>query len=330
MRIVFFGSPDFAVPILRALAADPRFAVPLVVTQAAKGSSPVEIAAAELGLPVYKPETLRDPGSRSPLVAAQADLFVVAAFGLIFGRKTLAIPRLGSINVHPSLLPRFRGASPIMAAIECGDEQTGVTLMEMDAGLDTGAVVSMERVAVARDDTTESLTRRLADVAAEQACRDIPLWTHGEIVARPQATIGASLTRPLKKPDGLIDWRLPAVAIERHIRAMWPWPRAWTTTGGSTMQIHRARVIAETNTGAAPGSVLPAARQIVVACGDGALELLTIEPAGRRAMPAAAYRNGRRTPLERFDWPEDGRRSPLIVPIPVPEGGNDLPDVYCG
>jgi methionyl-tRNA formyltransferase len=174
VRVVYFGSPEFAVPALEALAASEQFEIALVVSQGAKGPSPVERSARQLGLPIYKPETLRDGASRQPLIDAGADLFVVAAFGLIFRQRTLDIPRLGAINSHPSLLPKYRGASPIMAAIEEGDRETGVSLMVMDAGIDTGAVVSIEQVVVADDDTTESLSGRLADVASAQAVRDIP------------------------------------------------------------------------------------------------------------------------------------------------------------
>jgi methionyl-tRNA formyltransferase len=205
VRVVYFGSPDFSVPVLRALAADAAFEVPLVVTQAARGTSPVERAANELGLHVYKPETLRDAESRDPLLAANADLFVVAAFGLIFRQATLEIPRFGCINVHPSLLPKYRGASPIMAAIADGERETGVCLMAMDAGIDTGAVISREVIRIEDDETTESLGKRLAAVGAAQAVRDIPRWANGELLAAPQATIGASLTRPLTKADGWID-----------------------------------------------------------------------------------------------------------------------------
>ncbi|MBW3632677.1 MAG: methionyl-tRNA formyltransferase, partial [Chloroflexi bacterium] len=176
LRVVYFGSPDFAVPTLESLAASPAFDVALVVTQGAKGSSPVERAAADFSLPVYKPTTLRDPESRRPLVEAEADLFVVAAFGLIFRQRTLDIPRLGAINVHPSLLPKYRGASPIMAAIEAGDAESGVALMVMDAGIDTGAVISIEPAHVAADDTNESLGAPLATLGAGQAVRDIPRW----------------------------------------------------------------------------------------------------------------------------------------------------------
>jgi methionyl-tRNA formyltransferase len=316
LRVVFFGSPDFAVPTLQSLAANSQFEVPLVVTQAAKGRSPVEVAAEDLGLPVYKPKTLRDAAAREPLIAAGADLFVVAAFGLIFRQGTLDIPRLGSINVHPSILPKYRGASPIVAAIAAGDRETGVALMVMDAGIDTGAVISLQRAPVEDDDTSESLGARLARIGAEMAVRDIPRWVKGELVASPQRGSPASLTRTLTKADGWIDWTRPAVDIERQIRAMWPWPRAWTTIHGSPVQIHSARVVTVENGNYEPGDVVLARRQLIVACGENALEIQTVEPAGRRTMAATAYLNGVRSPIVRIG--ELGAPEPvppLIVPV---------------
>ena len=187
--------------------------------------------------------------------------------------------------------------------------------MVMDAGIDTGAVVSTQRIVVADDDKTESLGRRLAAVAAEQAVRDIPRWIQGELVAMPQADAGASLTRTLLKADGQIDWERPATEIERHVRAMWPWPRAWTTVDGSLLQVHAARVADEASGGLEPGVVLPMKRRILVATGDGVLELVVVEPAGRRAMSAAAYLNGRRTALSRLGDAERESLPPLIWPV---------------
>jgi methionyl-tRNA formyltransferase len=316
VRTIFFGSPEFAVPTLEALAASDTFEVVLVVTQGVKEPSPVERAAEQLGLPVYKPETLRGAEARQPLVDAAADIYVVAAFGLIFRAHTLAIPRLGAINVHPSLLPKYRGASPIMATIASGDRETGVSLLLMDAGIDTGPVVSTERIVVEDDDTTESLGRRLAEVAAEQAVRDIPRWIEGELEPMPQENAGASLTRMLQKADGEIDWGRAATEIERQVRAMWPWPRTWTTVDGSLLQVHAARVADEASGGLRPGAVLPMKRRILVATGDGVLELLVVEPAGRRAMSAMAYLNGRRTPLSRLGGDTSSESlPPLIRPL---------------
>lgn len=312
-RVVFFGSPLFAVPILWAIAGADDFNVVLAVTQGPKAPSPVELAARELGIPIYKPATLRDAQSREPLVAAAPDLFVVAAFGLIFRQRTLEIPRLGSINVHPSLLPRYRGATPIPAAIEMGDFETGVSLMIMDAGIDTGAVVSIERASVSANDTAESLGGRLAELGAAQAVRDIPRWAAGTLTAVPQEQHGASLTRTLTKADGWLDWSRPAAELERHVRAMWPWPRAWTTVDGIPLQVHETRVLHQVSE---PGAIIPDRKRLIVGAGDGALELIAIEPAGRRAMTGAAYLNGIRKPLQRLgDQGAPAPTTPWVRPI---------------
>jgi methionyl-tRNA formyltransferase len=318
VRVVFFGSPQFAVPILEALESDPEFEVAMVVTQAARGVSPVERSAGDLGLPVYKPATLRDAVSRAPLIAAEADVFVVAAFGLIFRQRTLGIPRLGCVNVHPSLLPMFRGAVPIPAAIAAGNRETGVSLMAMDEGIDTGNVISVEHASIAEDDTSESLGRRLAQIGARQLVRDLPRWAEGTLMARPQTDQGATLTRPLTKADGWLDWSRPALELARHVRAMWPWPRAWTTVDDATLQVHAAAVL-HGEYGAEPGHVIPDSKRLLIGTGEGVLELLTVEPANRRAMSATAYLNGRRTPLvvvgrEGAPAPQP----PIVVAVPPP------------
>ncbi|MCA9861383.1 MAG: methionyl-tRNA formyltransferase [Thermomicrobiales bacterium] len=319
LRTVYFGSPEFAVPPLQALLSDPAFDVQLVVTQAPKGQSPVERLARGHGVPIYKPDSLRSAGARQPLVDAAADLFVVAAFGLIFRQRTLDIPRFGALNIHPSPLPRYRGASPIMAAVLEGDQQTGVCLMAMDTGIDTGDVVSFEPVVVAQDDTTESLGARLADVAATQLVRDAPRWVSGELRAMPQVG-AASLTRTLTKADGQIDWTRPAAELERHVRAMWPWPRAWTTVDDTTLQVIEARVTSEDASGRQPGETIFERKRLLVATGDGALELLTVEPAGRKVMPAGAYLNGRRAPVGRLGSGASLQRPPLVAPLPGDRG----------
>ena len=316
LRVVYFGSPDFAVSTLESLATSPTFDVALVVTQGAKGSSPVERAAATLSLPVYKPTTLRDPESRRPLVEAEADLFVVAAFGLIFRQRTLDIPRFGAINVHPSLLPKYRGASPITAAIEAGDAESGVSLMVMDAGIDTGDVISIERAHIEAEDTSESLGARLATLGASQAVRDIPRWVAGEIIATPQSKQSVSLTRTLTKADGWMEWTRSNRELERHVRAMWPWPRAWTTINGMPIQVHEAGIANVETHGHTPGTVIPVRKRLIVSCGEGALELVTVEPAARRAMPASAYLNGLRAPIKRLgDAGAPPPQEPLIVPV---------------
>lgn len=322
LRTVFFGSPEFAAPTLHALAASHDFAVVLVATQGAKGPSPVERAAIALDIPVYKPDTLRDDASRRPLLEADADLFVVAAFGLIFRKRTLAIPRFGAVNVHPSLLPRYRGASPIAAAILQGDSDSGVSLMVMDEGIDTGAVISIAPEQVRADDTTESLGARLAAIGATQTVRDIPRWLRGELIAVPQPAAGASLTRTLAKADGWLEWSRTASEIERHVRGMWPWPRAWTSVHDTPLQVHAARIAAEVSAAAAPGSVVPVRGRLIVATGTDPIELLTVEPAGKRAMTAKAYLNGRRGTLDRLgDQGNPGPRPPIVTELPpVPAG----------
>jgi methionyl-tRNA formyltransferase len=188
--------------------------------------------------------------------------------------------------------------------------------MVMDTGIDTGAVVSQKRMLVADDDTSESLGARLGRMGAELAVRDIPRWVEGELVALPQHGSEASLTRTLSKADGWIDWTRAATDIERQIRAMWPWPRAWTTIHGSPMQIHDARVVAAENGEHEPGAVVQARRRLIVACGEDALEIETVEPAGRRAMAASAYLNGVRAPIVRLgDAGAPEPVPPLIVPV---------------
>ena len=318
MRTVFFGTPAFAVPTLERLTADPRFDVVLVVTQpdrpAGRGRrlepSPVREAAAALGLPVYQPTTLREPAARQPLAAVGADLFVVAAYGLIFGPKTLALPRLDCVNLHASLLPRYRGASPIPAAILAGDERTGVSLMRMEPGLDTGPVIAVAEEPIRADDTSATLTARLAELGAGLAVDALPRFGAGELLPVPQPTAGASLTRPLVKADGWLDWSRAAQDLERRVRAMWPWPRAWTTLDHTTMQVHQARVLPG-EPGAEPGRLLDSRAGLAVACRCDALILEIVQPAGGRAMTGSAFVAGRRpASSERF--------GAVGAPAPVP------------
>ncbi len=319
LRTVYFGSPEFAVLPLQALLSDPAFDVRLVVTQAPKGQSPVEWVARAHNIPVYKPNSLRSAEARQPLVDVDADLFVVAAFGLIFRQRTLDIPRFGALNIHPSPLPRYRGASPIMAAVLAGDRETGVCLMAMDSGIDTGDVISFDSVVVADNDTAASLGARLSSVAAAQLVRDATRWVAGELRATPQSGT-ASLTRTLTKADGQLDWTQPAVKLERHVRAMWPWPRAWTTVDGAILQVLESRVVPEDIAGRAPGETILERKRLVAATGDGALELVLVEPAGRKVMSAGAYLNGRRSPIVRLGSGDPLHLPPLVTAIPGEAG----------
>lgn len=302
LSIVFFGTPGYAVPALEALLGRDDVQVSLVVTQpdrpAGRGrvlqAPPVKIAAERKGIPVYQPESLRTAESRDPLVAQSADLFVVAAYGLIFGRKTLAIPRLGCLNLHASLLPKYRGASPITAAILSGDRVTGVTLMQMDAGMDTGAVIATTKLEIEPTDTTGSLTERLASAGAHLLLESLRRFVDGDLAPMPQPEGGGSVVRPLVKADGWIVWNQPADAIERRIRAMQPWPRAWTTMpNGATLQIGRASLL-DRPFQDLPGTVVVAGKRILVACSGGALALELVQPAGASEMPGMALISGRK------------------------------------
>ena len=303
IKIVFFGTPEYAVPALRKLAADPEIDVALVVTQPdrqagrghAMSAPPVKIAAIELGLPVLQPPTLRDENARETLRGHRSDLFVVAAYGLIFSQAVLDIPHLGCLNLHASLLPRFRGAAPIPAAILSGDERTGVTLMMMERGLDTGPMVATAETDIRSDDTTETLTIRLAHLGADLAAGAIPLLVAGDLSATPQPG-GASVVRQLTKADGEVKWGRDSKYIERQVRAMWPWPRAWTRVNSESFQIHAARIV---NSDAladrdAPGRIAVFDGRPAVQCGDGRrLEIEFGQIAGGKRLAGTELVRGR-------------------------------------
>lgn len=324
-RIVFMGTPEFAVPSLRALAQLEVCEIAGVVTQpdrpAGRGRHltppPVKVAAETLGLPVVQVATLRDAAARAPLVNWQPDAFVVAAFGLILGRKTLAIPRLAAINVHASLLPAYRGASPIATAIACGEHETGVSLMRMETGLDTGPVYCQETMPVEPGDTTETLAVRLAVLGARMLASHLPAILGADIPAMAQ-TGPASLTRPLTKADGWLDWSRPAAELARHVRAMLPWPRAWTTLSGGT-QLQVLAADARLASGEeVPGSVSFRDGALRVACGDGSLEIATAQLAGSRPASGADLMRGRKlAPGDRLGQTgAPGSAPPLVTLVP--------------
>jgi methionyl-tRNA formyltransferase len=323
LRIVYFGTPGYAAPTLRALAGDPSFDIVLVVTQpdrpAGRGrkltATAVKIEAERLSLRVYQPESLRTAELRRPITDADADLFIVAAYGLIFGEKTLAIPKLGALNLHASLLPAYRGASPISAAILNGDVETGVTLMKMERGLDTGPMIGFSRATIGPGDTTESLTHRLSELGAELALSAIPRFVSGELTPVPQPSEGASLVRPLVKSDGRLDWRKSADELERQVRAMWPWPRAWFVLDDAAVQVHAAGVAK--NVQGEAGVVASVDQGVVVACSNGGLRLDLVQSPGGNPMSGSQFASkGRVAKGFQLPLPEQFvDTAPLIQPV---------------
>jgi methionyl-tRNA formyltransferase len=299
-RIVFMGTPEFAVPSLRALAQGPYMIT--VVTQpdrpAGRGGKltppPVKVFAEELGLPVMQPDTLRDPEFRAQFAALHPKLTVLVAYGEYVGPSLLELPERGSINLHPSLLPRWRGSTPIQSPILAGDSVTGVTIIRMDKGLDTGPIIAQSSVAIGDEETHPELSARLAQVGAELLAETLPLWLRGEIEANPQDDSRATMTRILTKEDGLLDWSRPAEELARRVRALQPWPGTYTYWGDRLLKVLRARPVAY-EAGGEPGTVslMPSGdKAIVVQTGEGGLELLQVQPAGKGAMEARALLAG--------------------------------------
>lgn len=299
LRIVFFGSPQFAVPSLKALAADERCSVDLVITQpdrrAGRGrglvAPPVKVAAQSLGVPVWQPDTLRSEVAHERLRFTQSDLFVVVAYGELFQRSVLALPEHGCLNVHPSLLPRYRGSAPIQSAILNGDAETGVSVIQMVRRLDAGPIVAQQRIALQGTETGGSLSETLSNLAGAMLPGVVIAWAAGQIEAQMQDDSQATITRELRKSDGEINWALDAGSIERLVRAFQPWPTAWTTLAGKRIVIERVardhRALDQK-----PGSVVSQRRDVLVACGDGSLRLIEVRPEGKRVTPADAWFRG--------------------------------------
>ena len=300
-RLIFAGTPDFAVPALRQLLAS-GCAPMAVYTQpdrpAGRGRhlrpSPVKIQALAAGIAVYQPVTLRDPGVQAELAALAPDLLVVAAYGLILPPAVLAIPRLGCVNLHASLLPRWRGAAPIQRAMLAGDAETGICLMAMDAGLDTGPVYTRAAVPIDRRMTGGDLHDRLATLAAELLQTALPDLLAGRLIPQPQDPALATYAPKLDKAEAELDWRQPALDLERRVLAFNPHPIAHTRLDGQPLRIWRAVADLEPVT-APPGTVVhedPSG--IVVATGAGQLRLTEVQCPGGKPMPAAAFLNARR------------------------------------
>jgi len=300
MRIIFLGTPDFAVIPLEALAHDPRYQVVGVVTQPdrpggrsrAPQPPPVKQAAERLGIPVLQPDTLRDPAIVEQLAAWRPDAGVVAAYGEILRKNVLELPRLGYLNIHPSLLPRYRGPTPVHAAILNGDAETGVTVMLLEAKMDSGPILAQRRVAIAPDARNRPLTNALFRLGADLLVETLAHYADGALTPVPQDDRQATYCKMLQKSDGAIDWSAPAERIERMTRAYDPWPGAQTTWRGQPLKIIAARVDHDWIGAEPPGTLLLRADGLWVATGLGALELLTVQPAGKREMAAQAWRHG--------------------------------------
>lgn len=302
-RLVFMGTPEFAVPSLEALLRAGYDVVAVLTREdqpAGRGrrleEPPVKRAALAYGLTVQQPSTLQNAGSQAALAAFAPELIVVAAYGLILPQAVLDLPRFGCVNVHGSLLPRHRGAAPIAAAILEGDAEAGITIMLMDAGVDTGPVLGAAAIPIAAGDTTGSLTARLADLGASLLVATLPGWLRGEIAPQPQPAAGASFAPRIAKEDGRIDWAEPAWLIERRVRAYQPWPTAYTDWDGQRLKLLRASVGrqagAETR---GVGTVIAGARgRVGVITGDGVLWLEEVQLAGKRALPVSAFAAGAR------------------------------------
>jgi methionyl-tRNA formyltransferase len=299
-RIVFMGTPQFAVPTLLALAEHHQ--VVGVVTQpdrpAGRGrqvtASPVKEAALARDLPLFQPRTLRTPEAVERLAAWQPEVIVVAAFGQILRAPVLELPPYGCLNVHASLLPRYRGAAPIPAAILAGESVTGVTIMRLDPGMDTGPMLAQVEVAIGPEDTTASLTARLAGIGAQLLVETLPGWLRGEIRARPQDDTQATYCRPLEKEDGLLEWSQPAALLDRQVRACDPWPGAYTTWQGRRLRVLRARPRSDWQSQGSPGQVIELGSGVAVVTGQGVLELCQVQLAGKKPMAASAFVRGQR------------------------------------
>ena len=303
MRIVFAGTPEFAVPPLAALRAS-RHQVVGVLTQpdrpAGRGRklamSAVKDFALQQGLPIAQPQTLRSAEGRESLVHWQPDVLVVVAYGLILPGEVLSMPRFGCLNIHASLLPRWRGAAPIQRAILAGDEYTGVTLMQMDAGLDTGPMLLQRRVAIGADVDSAALHATLAQVGAEALLETLEGLETGTLAAQPQPSSGVTYAAKIDKAEARIDWQHDAIDIARRVRAFRPWPIAETSQRGEQVRIHEAVVIGDAEAGRAagtvPGTLLGLrADRLLVACGRDCLGIGVLQRAGRRSVTAREFAN---------------------------------------
>lgn len=313
MHVVFFGSPSFALPSLESLR-DAGHTLGLVVSQPGKPvgrrgevtDPPVAARAKSLGIQVFQPSTLKDDAAVARLSAAGADVFVVVAYGKILAQRVLDLPRLGCVNVHGSLLPRWRGASPVQASVLAGDAVTGVSIMKMEAGMDTGPVFTMRETRIGEEESAEELGARLALMGADALVETLN-FLEGEWGPVPQDESRATTCPKITREDARVDWTRPAVELARRSRAFTPWPGLFTIRRNTRVKLSRLSPVASAPwlrdgaEGSSPGTILEAGTRLVVACGEGAVSIGTLQAEGRRALPVAEFIRGERVlPGERW------------------------------
>lgn len=311
MRIIFCGTPEFAVPSLRRLAAHSDFSVEAVITQPDRpsgrgrhvSSSPVKEAALEAGLHVYQPETIKSESSQDFLKRIAPDAAVIIAYGQIVPARLLTIPRLGWINLHASLLPRYRGAAPIHWAIANGETLTGLTTMQIDAGMDTGPILLQREIAIGPDETSPELSARMREAGAELIVNSLLQFDRGEITPAPQSSANVSYAPILKKEDGRIDWTRTARHTYNRMRGFTPWPGAFSTFRGQTCHIWgRPEEAGAAGDRIAPGEIISSSKEMYAVCGEGTcLRVEFVQLEGRKRISAQEFANGARlTPADRF------------------------------
>ncbi len=299
INIVFMGSPDFAVPTLQALAADGSYNVVGVVTQPDRPAGrhmtltppPIKVAADALGIPVIQPLKLRQPEALEQLKAWNPHLIVVAAFGQILRPSVLDLPPYGCVNVHASLLPRHRGAAPIQAAILAGDAETGITIMKMDVGLDTGPMIRQRAIPIEPYDTGGSLFEKLSQLSGPLLLETLPGYLAGNLKPIPQPETGSTYAPMLKKEDGLLDFALPAIELERKVRALSPWPGSFLMEDGAPLKIHKAHVVAAKTE---PGKRVIVEGLPAIGTANGLLVFDELQPAGKKSMSGKSFLAGGR------------------------------------
>lgn len=303
MNIIFMGTPQFAVPVLQALLSS-DYRVAAVCTQPDKPGgrkrqlilSPVKAVAVDNRIPLIQPRTFKSPEAVEELARFRADLIVVAAFGLILPPEVLSLPEFGCLNVHPSLLPRHRGPSPVASAILSGDEVSGVSIMLMDEGMDTGPVLSRREMPVFAEDTAGSLTAKLAQLGAALLVDTLPQWLDRQVEPRPQDESKASYSKLLTSEDGKLDWHLPAAEICRKVRAYNPWPGCYTHWQGRRLKIHQAVPLGDVKQGGIGEVVaVPSPSRVGVLTAEGILELRQVQLDGKQEMSIAEFIRGQRS-----------------------------------